>query len=57
MMERLDELFDRNEDGNFVKKDQVERLESLAKMCPARLRNHRIISLELANLVAGTKYR
>mmetsp|Transcript_40868 Transcript_40868/g.73664 ORF Transcript_40868/g.73664 Transcript_40868/m.73664 type:complete len:1052 (-) Transcript_40868:71-3226(-) len=57
MLERLDELFDRNEDGEFVKQEQVNRLEFLAKQCPARLRNHRIISLELANLVAGTKYR
>lgn len=57
MMERLDELFDRNDNGEFVKQSQVERLESLSKLCPARLRNHRVISLELANLVAGTKYR
>lgn len=57
MMERLDELFDRDEDGTFTKKDEIDRLESLAGLCPARLRNHRVISLELANLVAGTKYR
>ena len=57
MMERLDELFDRDEDGEFAKRDQVEWIEGLARMCPARLRNHRVISLELANLVAGTKYR
>ena len=57
MLKRLDELFDRNENGEFVKQNQVNRLEFLAKQCPARLRNHRIISLELANLVAGTKYQ
>ena len=57
MMERLDELYDRDEDGTFTKKDEIGRLESLAAQCPARLRNHRVISLELANLVAGTKYR
>lgn len=57
MLERLDELFDRNDDGEFIKQDQITRLEELAKFCPQRLRNHRIISLELANLVAGTKYR
>jgi len=57
MMERLDELYDRDEDGTFTKKDEISRLESLAAQCPARLRNHRVISLELANLVAGTKYR
>ena len=57
MLERLDELFDRNDDGEFIKQDQVNRIEQLAKLCPARLRNHRVISLELANLVAGTKYR
>lgn len=26
-------------------------------MCPARLKDHRLVSLELATLVAGTKYR
>jgi hypothetical protein len=57
MLERLDELFDRNENGEFVKAKEVARIQDLAKLCPARLRNHRIISLELANLVAGTKYR
>ncbi|KAL7538981.1 hypothetical protein ACHAWF_006261, partial [Thalassiosira exigua] len=57
MLERLDELFDRDEDGAFVKEKEVERLKLLAAQCPARLRNHRIVSLELANLVAGTKYR
>lgn len=57
MMERLDEMFDLNENGEFYKQDQIDRIEMLAKMCPARLRNHRVISLELANLVAGTKYR
>jgi len=57
MLERVDELFERNDLGEFIKQDEVDRLELIAKMCPARLRNHRIISLELANLVAGTKYR
>jgi ATP-dependent Clp protease ATP-binding subunit ClpA len=57
MMEQLDELFDRNEDGEFVKQDEVEWISKLAKQCPPRLRNHRVFSLELANLVAGTKYR
>jgi len=57
MLERVDELFDRNEDGDFVKQRQVSRLGELAKLCPPRLRNHRVVSLELANLVAGTKYR
>jgi len=57
MMEQLDELFDRNEDGEFVKQDEVEWITKLAKQCPPRLRNHRVFSLELANLVAGTKYR
>ena len=57
MMEQLDELFDVNEDGEFIKQDEVDWIEQLAKQCPPRLRNHRIVSLELANLVAGTKYR
>jgi ATP-dependent Clp protease ATP-binding subunit ClpA len=57
MVERLDELFDRNDDGEFVKAKEVARIQELAKLCPNRLRNHRVVSLELANLVAGTKYR
>lgn len=57
MLERLDELFDRNDDGEFIKKKEVARIQELAKLCPQRLRNHRVVSLELANLVAGTKYR
>ena len=56
-LERLDELFDRGDDGEFIKAKEVERIQSLANLCPTRLRNHRVISLELANLVAGTKYR
>ena len=57
MLERLDELFDRNDDGEFIKQKEVARIQELAKLCPQRLRNHRVVSLELANLVAGTKYR
>lgn len=57
MLDRLDELFDRDLDGEFTKKDDIDRIRQLAKLCPAKLRNHRVISLELANLVAGTKYR
>ncbi len=63
MLERLDELFDRSIDsGNngedlFTKQEEVDRITQLAKLCPAKLRNHRVVSLELANLVAGTKYR
>lgn len=51
--------FDRDEDGNIVP-EQLERfqnLQTLAKQCPPKLASHRVISLELATLVAGTKYR
>ena len=44
------------DDGEFVRQDQVDRIRELARLCPAKLRNHRVVSLELANLVAGTKY-
>ena len=57
ILERLDKLFDQNEDGEFVKQEQVNRLDFLAEQCLARLRNHRIILLELANLVAVMKHR
>ena len=56
-MERLDELFDRDEDGEFERKEDIERIRMLARQCPAKLRNHRIILMELTNLVTGTKYR
>ena len=45
------------DDGDFVRQDQVDRIRELARLCPAKVRNHRVVSLELANLVAGTKYR
>ena len=44
------------DDGDFVRQDQVDRIRELARLCPAKSRNHRVVSLELANLVAGTKY-
>eukprot|EP00584_Thalassiosira_punctigera_P003766 CAMPEP_0172538878 /NCGR_PEP_ID=MMETSP1067-20121228/10188_1 /TAXON_ID=265564 ORGANISM="Thalassiosira punctigera, Strain Tpunct2005C2" /NCGR_SAMPLE_ID=MMETSP1067 /ASSEMBLY_ACC=CAM_ASM_000444 /LENGTH=172 /DNA_ID=CAMNT_0013324471 /DNA_START=12 /DNA_END=527 /DNA_ORIENTATION=+ len=37
--------------------DRASGMAGLARLCPAKLRNHRVISLELANLMAGTKYR
>ena len=57
MLARADEIFDRNEDGEFVDAARVDRLKVLAKQCPKRLKGYRVIALELANLVAGTKYR
>lgn len=57
MLEKADELFDRNEDGEFEDNERVERLKVLAAQCPARLKGYRVVTLELANLVAGTKYR
>lgn len=57
MLEKADEIFERDEDGEFVDKKRVERLKVLASQCPARLKGYRVVSLELANLVAGTKYR
>lgn len=35
----------------------MSKLERMAELCPSRLKGYRIISIELANLVAGTKYR
>jgi len=57
MLAKIDEIFDRDDNGGFVNKERVERVRELAKLCPPRLRGHRVITLELANLVAGTKYR
>jgi ATP-dependent Clp protease ATP-binding subunit ClpC len=57
LLDKADEILDRNEDGSFVDQEKFKRLIKLSSMCPPRLKGHRIISLELANLVAGTKYR
>jgi len=52
------------EDGSFVNGEEEDkrswwkdRLTTLAKLCPQKLSQHRVISIELGNLVAGTKYR
>jgi len=58
ILENLDELYDRDpETGDFYNQAEIDRITVLATQCPPRLRNHRVVSLELANLVAGTKYR
>jgi ATP-dependent Clp protease ATP-binding subunit ClpC len=57
MLEKAEEIFDRNDDGEFEDMEKIKRLEMLAAQCPARLKGYRIVTLELANLVAGTKYR
>ena len=57
MLERLDEIYEINDEGNYIKQTEIDRINELSKLCPSKLRNHRVISLELANLVAGTKYR
>ena len=57
MLEKAEEIFERNEDGEFADPQKIERLKMLAAQCPARLKGYRIVTLELANLVAGTKYR
>ena len=57
MLQEADEVFDRDDDGEFVDKEIVERLKVLAAQCPARLKGYRVVTLELSNLVAGTKYR
>ena len=57
LVQKADEIFDRDDNGEFIDKERVERLKLLASQCPARLKGHRIVTLELSNLVAGTKYR
>jgi len=57
LLQRMNDLYDRDEDGNIVNKDEVNRIKDLAKLCPQRLKGYRVVTLELANLVAGTKYR
>jgi ATP-dependent Clp protease ATP-binding subunit ClpC len=36
---------------------KIKDLQKKAKLCPPHLSHHRVFSLELASLVAGTKYR
>ena len=57
MLSKAQETYDRDEDGNFVEIAKIQRLKELVKLCPPRLSSHRVFSLELATLVAGTKYR
>ena len=57
LVQQIDEILDRNEDGTFKDPEKFQRLLKLESLCPPRLKDYRIISLELANLVAGTKYR
>jgi len=56
-LQRADEIFERGDDGLFIEQAKIDRLKILASQCPARLKGYRVIALELANLVAGTKYR
>ena len=57
MLQELEAVSDRNERDEIINTERRERLESLAKLCPAKLASHRVVSIELGNLVAGTKYR
>lgn len=45
------------DDKEFLSKDKIHKAQKLADQCPPKLKGYRIISLELTNLVAGTKYR
>jgi len=40
----------------FAEKERAERLKLLASQCLARLKGYRVAALELANLMAGTKF-
>lgn len=53
----LDNPEEINEYYENITDEEMEKLEQLASLCPSRLRGHSIVSIELANLVAGTKYR
>lgn len=60
MLEDALEILERNDDtGEYTEINQakINRLKVLASQCPPRLKGYRIVTLELANLVAGTKYR
>lgn len=60
MLEDAMDILERNDDtGEFseINQAKIDRLKVLASQCPPRLKGYRIVTLELANLVAGTKYR
>jgi ATP-dependent Clp protease ATP-binding subunit ClpC len=60
MLQDAMDILERNDDtGEFseVNQAKIDRLKVLASQCPPRLKGYRIVTLELANLVAGTKYR
>jgi acetyl-CoA carboxylase/biotin carboxylase 1 len=46
-----------DDSNNFAREERVDRVRELVRLCPVRLRNHRLGLLELANPVAGMKYR
>jgi ATP-dependent Clp protease ATP-binding subunit ClpC len=60
MLEDAMDILERNDDtGEYseINQAKIDRLKVLASQCPPRLKGYRIVTLELANLVAGTKYR
>jgi hypothetical protein len=46
-----------DDSNNFAREERVDRVRELVRLCPVRFRNHRLGLLELANPVAGMKYR
>ena len=40
----------------FAENERAERFKLLASQCLARLKGYRVAALELANLMAGTKF-
>jgi ATP-dependent Clp protease ATP-binding subunit ClpC len=54
---KAEDIWERDENGDIIDQERFDRMKVLASKCPARLKGYRLISLELSNLVAGTKYR
>jgi len=57
ILAKAEDIWERDENGDMIDQERFERMKLLASKCPTRLKGYRLISLELSNLVAGTKYR
>jgi len=57
MLEEFQLVSDRDNKNLIMNQQRLKQIETLAKQCPDKLSKYRVISIELGNLVAGTRYR
>ena len=57
ILSKAEDIWERDDNGEIIDQERLGRMRLLASKCPTRLKGYRLVSLELSNLVAGTKYR